>query len=67
MKYRIGDLIKCMSHLDKQPNIGIIIKVLPPPHPGALRVDIYNVLREDGKIETYTSASINLLHSNIEE
>ena len=47
-----GNLVKFMGAHDLKQRIGIIIKVMLPRNEGPLGMDVYEVMKEDGTIET---------------
>lgn len=62
-----GDLVACKGSHDDRTRIGIIIRVQLPRHEGPLSMDLFEVMREDGTIHTYTTAGVKILIQSLEE
>ena len=59
---KVGDLVKVLEIAMGSPiQLGVIIKQLPPMEIG---LGVFEVLTSDGKINTYTSASIRIENEN---
>tara|TARA_A100001011_G_C14256473_1_gene820308 strand:- start:973 stop:1146 length:174 start_codon:yes stop_codon:yes gene_type:complete len=54
----IGNIVEAMHARDLKIRLGIIIKKLPPLELG---LEVFEVLTNDGKIDTYTSAALRVL------
>jgi len=52
-----GDLVTYVSAYDLKPRTGIIVKILKLGT-GPFDMNVYEVLRADGTLDTYTSAAV---------
>ena len=59
---KVGDLVKVLEIAMGTPiQLGVITKQLPPLEIG---LDVFEVMTNDGKINTYTSASLRIENEN---
>ena len=58
---KVGDIVKAMGTRDLMVRLGIIVRQLKDLPIG---LQVYEVMREDGTIETYTSAALRGINEN---